>query len=252
MNVSVERYQRRKYVSQENSPMLYYVRQKSGTVRVMDVEKLADAIEANSSLTAGDVKHAIEAFVEQLRLSLTQGDKVKIDGLGTFHITLCSEGTEKEKDCTVRSIRRVNVRFVADKALHLVNASHTSTRSENNVEFVLASKGDTEGGNAGGEMLDKIIEIIMTILPFLGNRKKRKAMAQDVKEFSELVKDQYTFLMEQLEKVLKDYFDLSARVKEMHTEIFSLREQLAQAATLQCVNKECLQRTQSEASISEA
>lgn len=77
-------------------------------------------------------------------------------------------------------------------------------------------------------MLDKIIEIIMTILPFLGNRKKRKAMAQDVKEFSELVKDQYTFLMEQLEKVLKDYFDLSARVKEMHTEIFSLREQLAQ------------------------
>ena len=72
-------------------------------------------------------------------------------------------------------------------------------------------------------MLDKIIEIIMTILPFLGNRKKRKAMAQDVKEFSELVKDQYTFLMEQLEKVLKDYFDLSARVKEMHTEIFSLK-----------------------------
>lgn len=101
-------------------------------------------------------------------------------------------------------------------------------------------------------MLDKIIEIIMTILPFLGNRKKRKAMAQDVKEFSELVKDQYTFLMEQLEKVLKDYFDLSARVKEMHTEIFSLREQLAQAAALQCVNKECIQRTQSEASISEA
>ena len=50
-------------------------------------------------------------------------------------------------------------------------------------------------------MLDKIIEIIMTILPFLGNRKKRKAMAQNVKEFSELVKDQYTFLMEQLEKL---------------------------------------------------
>ena len=73
----------------------------------------------------------------------------------------------------------------------------------------------------------------------------------------DLASEQHTvrdtaFLMEQLEKVLKDYFDLSARVKEMHTEIFSLREQLAQAATLQCVNKECLQRTQSEASISEA
>ena len=116
----------------------------------MDIDTIATAIESKSALTAGDVKHTIEAFVEQLRASLTQGDKVKIDGLGTFHITLCSEGTEKEKDCTVRSIRRVNVRFVADKALHLVNASHTSTRSENNVEFVLASKGDTEGENAGG------------------------------------------------------------------------------------------------------
>lgn len=34
-------------------------------------------------------------------------------------------------------------------------------------------------------MLDKILDIIMTILPFLGgNRKKRKEMAQEVKEFS--------------------------------------------------------------------
>ena len=147
MNVLVERYQRRKYVNQPDSQMLYYVRQKSGTVRVMDINKLA-----NSSLTAGDVKHSIEAFVEQLRLSLTQGDKVKIDGLGTFHITLSSEGAEKEKDCTVRNIRRVNVRFVADKALQLVNTSHATTRGENNVDFILAGKGDGEdadGGNSG-------------------------------------------------------------------------------------------------------
>ena len=94
-------------------------------------------------------------------------------------------------------------------------------------------------------MLDKILDIIMTILPFLGgNRKKRKEMAQEVKEFSELVKDQYSFLME---KVLKDYFDLSSRVKEMHTEIFSLRGQLAQASALQCVKKECVQRNALEA-----
>ena len=83
-------------------------------------------------------------------------------------------------------------------------------------------------------MLDKIIEIIMTILPFLGSsRKKRQMMAQEVKEFSELVKDQYTFLMQQLSKV-----------KEMHAEIFSLRGQLTQAAALQCSSKECVQRVQ--------
>lgn len=54
-------------------------------------------------------------------------------------------------------------------------------------------------------MLDKIIDIIMTVLPFFGGRKKRQQMMQEVKEFSELVKEQYNFLMQQLEKVLKDY-----------------------------------------------
>ena len=43
-------------------------------------------------------------------------------------------------------------------------------------------------------MLDKIIDIIMTVLPFFGGRKKRQQMMQEVKEFSELVKEQYNFL----------------------------------------------------------
>lgn len=96
-------------------------------------------------------------------------------------------------------------------------------------------------------MLDKIIDIIMTVLPFFGGRKKRQQMMQEVKEFSELVKEQYNFLMQQLEKVLKDYFNLSNRVKEMHSEIFSLKGKLSEAIALQCVNKECIQRNNGNA-----
>ena len=96
-------------------------------------------------------------------------------------------------------------------------------------------------------MLDKIIDIIMTVLPFFGGRKKRQQMMQEVKEFSELVKEQYNFLMQQLEKVLKDYFNLSDRVKEMHSEIFSLKGKLSEAIALKCVNKECIQRNNGNA-----
>ena len=96
-------------------------------------------------------------------------------------------------------------------------------------------------------MLDKVIDIIMTVLPFFGGRKKRQQMMQEVKEFSELVKEQYNFLMQQLEKVLKDYFNLSDRVKEMHSEIFSLKGKLSEAIALQCVNKECIQRNNGNA-----
>ena len=96
-------------------------------------------------------------------------------------------------------------------------------------------------------MLDKIIDIIMTVLPFFGGRRKRQQIMQEVKEFSELVKEQYNFLMQQLEKVLKDYFNLSDRVKEMHSEIFSLKGKLSEAIALQCVNKECIQRNNGNA-----
>ena len=126
-----------------------------GDLNITVSDTMAAAIESKSSLTAGDVKHTIEAFVEQLRLSLTQGDKVKIDGLGTFHITLTSDGTEVKKDCTVRSIRRVNVRFVADKALKLINSSHTSTQSDNNVVFALGGKGDGSDPDEGGSGEEK-------------------------------------------------------------------------------------------------
>ena len=72
-------------------------------------------------------------------------------------------------------------------------------------------------------MLDKIIDIIMTVLPFFGGRKKRQQMMQEVKEFSELVKEQY------------------------HSEIFSLKGKLSEAIALQCVNKECIQRNNGNA-----
>ena len=75
------------------------------------------------------------------------------------------------------------------------------------------------------KIIDKVVECLVAILAFF--RKKGTA-----KEFSELITDQYGFLMVQLEKALKDYFDLSAKVKEMHAEIFSLREQ-------RCRNTEC-------------
>ena len=86
MNVLVERYQRRKYVNQEDSQVLYYVRQKSGTVRVMDVNKLADAIEANSSLTAGDVKR-IELVVRNTGSSLLKDIQLSASKPADWEVT---------------------------------------------------------------------------------------------------------------------------------------------------------------------
>lgn len=87
------------------------------------------------------------------------------------------------------------------------------------------------------KLFEKFLECLSILLPFL-----RKKDAKQLREFSELITGQYGFLVEQLEKVLKDYFELSVKVRETHAEIFSLKEQLAQALSERCRNKECEQR----------
>lgn len=83
----------------------------------------------------------------------------------------------------------------------------------------------------------KILELVSGVIPFLGKKK-----TAELKEFSELITCQYEFLMEQLEKLLKDYFEISIKVREMHVEIFELRKELACAHAERCKALECKER----------
>ena len=95
-------------------------------------------------------------------------------------------------------------------------------------------------------IIEKVLECLMAFLPFLSKRGKKKM--EKMKEFSELVREQYAFLVGQLEKVLQDYFGLNTRVKEMHTEIFSLKTKLVKELPRRCMREICDKR-QSENSV---
>lgn len=90
------------------------------------------------------------------------------------------------------------------------------------------------------KIIDKIFEVVMAILPFL-----RRKDAKELKEFGELITGQYGFLVEQLDKALKDYFGLSDRVKALHEEVVALRRQLAEALPNSCHDYTCTKRKQS-------
>ena len=151
MDVIVERFQRRKIVSDANSPKLFYLRQKPKTCGTVDIDVLAASIQKNCAMTKGDVKHVIEALVEEIQGNLANGDKVKLNQLGTFHMTFRCPGVETSDKCTVRNINKVNIRFSPDKELKLVNGSTAATRSPANVGFVLDKPEDGSGsGNKPG------------------------------------------------------------------------------------------------------
>ena len=126
------------------------VETKPGTSKVHTIEMIASDIETIGSLSQEDVTHVMKAFVRRMKKVLVEGNRVKVDGLGTFYITLKCPGVETEKDCVVKNIAKVNLRFMVDNGLRLANSSTATTRSgDNNIDFVIDS-GVAGTGNTGG------------------------------------------------------------------------------------------------------
>lgn len=143
---------RNQKLGDKTSPKLFYLRQEPGSSKVATIATIAREIEASGALSAEDVTHGMQSFVRQLRKSLVEGNKVKVDGLGTFFITFASIGGATEKECTVKNIHRVNIRFAVDNALRLANDSTATTRGgDNNVRFYIKGEASSESGEGDVE-----------------------------------------------------------------------------------------------------
>lgn len=119
------------------------------------IETLAERIESLGALSAEDVIHVMKSFVREAKTVLKAGDRVQVDGLGIFFISLTCPGVEVEKDCTVKNIKRVNLRFRVDNTLRLVNDSTATTRNApNNIAFEVRKPEESGGGDGGGEIID--------------------------------------------------------------------------------------------------
>lgn len=150
----VVRGQRHKKVGDKNSPMVYTLRRKSKDAKIFDLARIAQDIEALGGMSAEDVEHVGKAIVRQMRQTLTDGNSVRLDGFGIFHTTFRCRATAVAKECTVKNIERVNIRFKVANTLRLVNDAIATTKgAPNNLIFELVSEDNSEntgGGNTGG------------------------------------------------------------------------------------------------------
>lgn len=152
--VTVVRYSRRKRLGDDASPLIYLLKQKAGSSKMYTIDLLAKEIESIGSLSIEDVIHVMKSFVRAMKKVLVAGNKVKVDGLGIFYVTLACPGVEVEKECTVKNIKRINLRFQVDNTLRLVSDSAASTRGgENNILFELDAP-TTSGGGSGEDIED--------------------------------------------------------------------------------------------------
>ena len=145
--VTVVRYKRRKRLGDDKSPMMYLLKPKAGESKIYSIDSLAQEIESIGSLSVEDVSHVMKSFVRAMKKVLVAGNKVKVDGLGIFYTTLTCPGVEQEKDCTVKNITRINLRFAND-------STATTRGGDNNMMFELYTEKKSAARGNGGDGSD--------------------------------------------------------------------------------------------------
>ena len=91
------------------------------------------------------------------------------------------------------------------------------------------------------KVIDQLLNVITLVLPIF-----KKKSAREMQEFTELVKSQFDYLMEQITRFETDYFELSDKVKQMYQEIITLNQSLSQSMKLQCSAPGCKERIYAE------
>ena len=96
-------------------PKKFYAKLKSGDD--VSFEELADLISKVSNLNYGEVLGALGTLIEIIEMQLRHGRPVRLNTLGTFFLTLNSEGFDTDEELTSDGIKKANIRFRPGKRL---------------------------------------------------------------------------------------------------------------------------------------
>ena len=66
--------------------------------------------------TSDVVKGVVEKFIQCFEELLMEGNKIKLDGLGTFYLSANTEGVADEKDFTANNVKAIRVKFIGDQS----------------------------------------------------------------------------------------------------------------------------------------
>ncbi len=83
----------------------------------ISLEGLTKAIEKTSTVNGADIRAVLYAMVEETMLGLSEGRIIRFGDLGSFRITLSSEGKDTAEDVTAAAVKKAGVIFTPGKKL---------------------------------------------------------------------------------------------------------------------------------------
>ena len=100
-----------------------------------------------SVYTSDVVKGVVEKFVNCFEELLLQGHKLKLDGLGTFYLSISTKGVAKAEDFSANDIKSVHVKFLPDQSKQ---SEYTAQMMKQKAEFCTLDElvGEEEKGKS--------------------------------------------------------------------------------------------------------
>ncbi|MDR2897705.1 MAG: HU family DNA-binding protein [Spirochaetaceae bacterium] len=86
----------------------YFTQEKSGTVGMKDI---ANEIAKRSSMSVGDVQAVLTTLVDSMPLYLKLGQTIKLEGFGSFRISVTSEGMETPEELGTHHVKGTKLLF---------------------------------------------------------------------------------------------------------------------------------------------
>lgn len=90
------------------------------------LDQLTEKIEKISTVSGADIRAVLYALVDVIPSELANSQIVRVGDLGSFRISLSSEGKEKEEDITANSIKSSKILFTPGAKLRIM---------QNNLKF---------------------------------------------------------------------------------------------------------------------
>jgi predicted histone-like DNA-binding protein len=113
MAIKLKKIQRKN--PQDIADVKWYLTQE--TVGSVGFHDIAKEIEQRSALSLGDVQSVLSNMVEVLPVFLKLGQSVKLEGFGTFRISVTSEGLAAADDLSTRQVKGVKIIFLPSTEL---------------------------------------------------------------------------------------------------------------------------------------
>lgn len=80
-------------------------------------DELMNILMQRSRLNRGVLLSTFDTLLRVLPELLTLGFSVELPGIGHFRLTIQSEGSDSEKECTSRKIKKLNIHFLPSREL---------------------------------------------------------------------------------------------------------------------------------------